>query len=351
MNSSLTRFRDRLLVAALLVAFLYAGRAVLIPLAYSLLTALVLHPFVSGLERRGMPRWLSITTGLLLVTVLFGGLGGLLLWELQAFLKEWPDLSQRAHVDLAQLRDRLVNDFGLTPEQQASTSSRLLGQLPENLGPLFIRLADAVFGMVYNLFIIPVLTVLILHGRGALVAGLTELVPEAVRPRLPAMLQRCVQRFASFILGMVKVYVIVGVLNSAGLLAIGVPNAVLFGLLTAMMTIIPYVGIVISSLLPIAVSWVATGSIWGPVGVVTVFAFVQYLEANIIFPRVVGAQLGLNTLASILIILFGALLWGISGMVLCLPFVSIVLLLSEDLPAWGPLRHLLGRTPVPRNGP
>ena len=81
------------------------------------------------------------------------------------------------------------------------------------------------------------------------------------------------------------------------------PNAILFGMLTALLTIIPYVGILLSALLPMSVAWITTGNIWSPIGVVAVFGVVQYLEANLIFPKVVGAQLGLNTLASIVIVL------------------------------------------------
>lgn len=342
LTGSTARLRDRLLIGVLVGALLYAGRTVMIPLAYSVLLAMVLHPFVSGLERRGLPRALAITAGLLAVTVLFGGIGGLLLWELQAFLKELPDITALAHVDLASLR-LWLEGLGITPEQQAATSSQVLGRLSGSLAPLAVVVGNALFGMVYNLLLIPILTALLLNGRGALVAAIAVMVPPHLRAQLPAMLHRSVRRFAGFILGMVKVYVIVGVLNSLGLLALGVPNAVLFGMLTAIMTIVPYVGIIISAMLPITISWLTTGSLWVPLGVVAVFAFVQYLEANLIFPRVVGAELGINTLASILLILFGALLWGVSGMVLSLPFVSIVLLLSEEVPGWAGVRALLGR--------
>lgn len=343
MLGSSTSLRDRLLIGALIVLMLYAGRSVLILVAYSVLVAMVLHPFVSGMERRGLPRWLSIATGLLLITLLFGGIGGLLLWELHAFLKELPGLTTQAHVDMASMRQWLAQVLGITAEQQSATSALLLGRLPSSLAPLAVALGNAIFGMVYNLLLIPVLTALILHGRGSLVAAVTAFMPPETRQHFPSILHRCVKRFAGFIVGMAKVYAIVGVLNSLGLLVLGVPNAVLFGMLTALMTIVPYVGIIISAMLPITVSWIATGSMWVPIGVVAVFAVVQYLEANLIFPRVVGAQLGLNTLASILLILFGALLWGVSGMVLSLPFVSIALLLSEDIPAWKPLRMLMGR--------
>jgi predicted PurR-regulated permease PerM len=139
-----------------------------------------------------------------------------------------------------------------------------------------------------------------------------------------------------------KVYLIVGILNSIGLMLLGIENAWLFGLITAVMTIIPYVGILISGMLPVSVAWSTYDSGWYALGVVAVFAIVQYLEANIIFPKVVGQQLNLNTLAALMGILIGGLLWGVSGMVLVLPVLGILRIVSEEVPGLDALRIWLG---------
>jgi predicted PurR-regulated permease PerM len=126
------------------------------------------------------------------------------------------------------------------------------------------------------------------------------------------------------------------------LLLLHVKYAVLFGFITAFMTIIPYFGILVSSLLPITLVWLETNNIWYPIGVVLVFTFVQYLEANLIFPYIVGRQLGLNTLISILTILLGGALWGLSGMILLLPFVALLKIISSHIPSLKNLSDLLG---------
>jgi predicted PurR-regulated permease PerM len=82
---------------------------------------------------------------------------------------------------------------------------------------------------------------------------------------------------------MIWVYLIVGILNSTGLLVLGIRHALLFGFLTDIMIIIPYIGIFISALLPISVAWITKDSLWYPLGVIAVFGFVQYPEANEIF--------------------------------------------------------------------
>ena len=77
-------------------------------------------------------------------------------------------------------------------------------------------------------------------------------------------------------------------------------------------------------------------------GVIGVLAVVQYLEANLIFPKVVGSKLGLNTMASLVIIFAGGLLWGVAGMILLLPLASILKLVSEEVADWEALSLLLG---------
>jgi predicted PurR-regulated permease PerM len=142
---------------------------------------------------------------------------------------------------------------------------------------------------------------------------------------------------------MIFVYLIVGTLNSIGLLILGVKHAILFGMLCAIMTIIPYIGIFVSALLPISVIWLQTGSVWYPLGVVGIFSFVQYLEANVIFPKVVGSQLNVSTMAMLVAIILGGMVWGVAGMVLFIPMVTILKIVSMHIEAMKPLSLLISR--------
>ncbi len=109
------------------------------------------------------------------------------------------------------------------------------------------------------------------------------------------------------------------------------------------MTIVPYIGIIASALLPISVAWITKDSIWYPLGVIAVFGFVQYLEANIIFPRVVAEQLNVSTWATLVAVIAGGILWGVNGMILFIPFVAILKMISDFMPEWEALNVLLRR--------
>jgi predicted PurR-regulated permease PerM len=141
-----------------------------------------------------------------------------------------------------------------------------------------------------------------------------------------------VTTYYNFIKGMIIVYAIVGLLNSIGLLILGVPHAVFFGFVAAILTFIPYVGIIIGSLLPITMTWITYNSVWYALGVVGIFALVQYLEANIIFPLAVSNRLRINALVTLMAIVIGGILWGVAGMILFVPFLAIAKLIADHHP-------------------
>ncbi len=114
-------------------------------------------------------------------------------------------------------------------------------------------------------------------------------------------------------------------------------------MIAAFMTIIPYAGILISAALPVSVALVTKDSLWYAGGVVIVFSVVQYLEANIIYPKVVGQQLKLSTMAVLVTLIAGTLLWGIAGMILFVPFAGLLKVVTDRIPGLKALNILLAR--------
>ena len=199
------------------------------------------------------------------------------------------------------------------------------------------------FVNVVMLVLIPFYAFLILYYRRMLVDLLLGLFSKGRVERMREVIVLAVGTYYGFVKGMIVVYLTVGVLNTIGLLVLGIPHAILFGFLTAFMTFIPYVGIIIASLLPISYAWITYDSAWYPLGVIAIFTFVQYLEANLIFPWAVSQRLKLNTLATLIVIILGGILWGAVGMILFVPFAAILRLVAERMEGWEGLARFLGQ--------
>jgi predicted PurR-regulated permease PerM len=324
-------------------AILYFGRSLFVPIAYSLLIALVLYPVCKRLEAQRWPRSLAITAGLVIVFVFSGALVSLLIMQINMLRQDVPQLLDKVKPSVNELQQWIAASFRVSVAAQNEWWQQLVHNFSNSTGNMLQSAISATAGGLISLFLIPVYTALFLYNREIFVQFLAKLAGSKYSKQLQTVLSETTHTYFNFIKGMGIVYLIVGVLNSIGLMALGIPHAILFGMLTAIMTIIPYVGITVSALLPITVAWITKDSIWYPVGVIAIFTFVQYLEANLIFPKVVATQLKVSTWATLVAVFAGGLLWGVSGMILFIPFVGILKIVSENLPEWEAFNILLGR--------
>jgi predicted PurR-regulated permease PerM len=304
----------------LVLVFFYVGKSLLVPLCFGLLTAMVMCPVCRWLERKGCSRPVAVFICLFIVTLLIASLVILLVWQVNMLKNDVPAIIEKASVFIHDIQQWAAG-FGIEPGKPG------WGE----------RLTSGAAVM------IPIYAALFLYHRNVFVQFLQLVVPVKYRHTLDKILNETIHTYFNYIKGMVLVYIIVGILNSIGLLALGVRHAVLFGMLCAVMTIIPYLGLIISALLPITVVWMDTGNILYPAGVVVLFTFVQYLEANVIFPKVVGAQLNVSTFAILIAIIAGGIIWGVAGMVLFIPFAAILKIVSDHIEELHPLNIILSR--------
>lgn len=336
-------FIKYLQIIVLTAVILYFGRSVLVPVSYGLLIALVLYPVCKGLENYRWPRSLAIAAGLTIVILLFCILLSLLFMQISMLRTDVPHLVEKLKPSLVSLQQWIETNAGVSITAQNDWWKHVMDNAGNNTGSIVQSTISATAGGLVALFLIPVYAALFLYNRETFVEFLTKLTGNKFNITLHAVLNETIVTYFNFVKGVAMVYLIVGILNSIGLMALGIPHAMLFGMLTAVMTIIPYVGIVVSALLPITVAWITKDSIWYPIGVIAIFTFVQYLEANLIFPRVVATRIKVSTWATLIAIFAGGLLWGVSGMILFIPFLGILKIVSDHIPEWEALNILLGR--------
>lgn len=312
-----------LFLIVLILVLLIILKDFLIPLAYGFLLAVIVYPVCNNLEKMKWPKTLAISFSLLLILMIIGFVVFVGVIQLQIINKELPSLMWRIEQFFPAIQKWLKRSFGLSVMQQNMFVNAVEKDILSLVASALPGFFSFMVNMLLNFVIIPLYTVLILYYRKMLVEFTGSLIMRKHNDDFLKIVSETIHMYFNYIKGMAGVYLTVGILNSIGLLILGVNYAVVFGMVTALMTIIPYVGIIISSLLPIAMIWAETNNILYPLGVIAVFSIVQYLEANLIFPYIVGKQIGINMFISIIAIILGGVIWGLSGMVLFLPFIAI----------------------------
>ncbi len=325
----------KILQYIVLISFiLYFGKTIFIPLSFAILISFILYPICTWFEKHKLSRSVSIFIGLSLLIILSIGIITLLIQQFSAFTNEWPSLKEKLSQTLTDLSLFISQRFNFNKDEQQLWMRDLMNSSSSNVIS-FLEGAIYSSGVLLVLAIlIPILSALILYYRSMFANVLFSLFPAEKKLVVQKILHLTVHTYYNFMKGMALVYFIVGLLNSIGLLIIGVPHPFLFGFITSILTFIPYIGIIVASLFPIVFSWITYNSIWYPIAVICLFTFVQYLEANLIFPMAVSSRLKINTFVTIIMIILGGIIWGAAGMILFIPFIAIIKLIadnSEDL--------------------
>ena len=342
MNASLVKINQTLLFIILTGLILYFGKPLLMPLSFSLLIACVLYPFSKWLELHRFPKVLAITISLSMFGVLLVIIGALFVRIIAAFTLKWPLLEKKLLTLINTISEFFISDLQISFVQQELWLSNALDKLPEFILPILKNvLYESSVGLVL-IILIPIFSGLILYYRRRLVNSLFSLFPTVGEEIITQIIRKTIDTYYNFIKGMLLVYLIVGALNSVGLLIIGIPDAFVYGFLVAIMTFIPYIGIIIAAALPVSVAWITFENPVYPFMVILLFTIVQYLEANVIFPFAVSSKLNVNALATLAMILLGGMFWGGSGMILFVPFAAIIKIVADNLKANNVISILFG---------
>jgi len=328
-------------VLAVLI-LLYLGRSLFIPLSFSLLFALSIYPAVRFLESRGMSRTFAILPPMLLLMAVVTGFLILIIWILDDISTGLPALWPLIESALSKISVQLERELGVSSADQLDFMYKQLAIIKEKAGSLVLSSLTKTAEAFIMLILIPILVYLLLFNRHKLIQFVIQILDVKWSHVIRPAAHKAVYTFFRYLQGLLIVYTLVGLLNSLGLWALGIPNPWLFGFMAAVLTAIPFVGIMIGSIPPLMLSIVMFDSWMYPAGVIAIFMVVQYLEANLIFPLAVGNRLHLNILMVIIVMLAGTLLWGASGLVIFLPALAIFRVVAEEIPSLQNWSDLLG---------
>lgn len=326
-------------IVLLVLVIMYFGRILLIPVFFAILISFILYPACKWLESKKVPRSGAIAICLTAVILPVIAVCYILVIQIIDIGNHWSFILQK----LSQV-PWIAQFMDLEPVQPGEKNKWLNTLITKNSSQVFSGVVLSISTLV-QIVIVPFYTALILQQRGRLLSFIQHLFPPEDAARVKSILQETVITYYNFVKGMLIVYLVVGILNSVGLALLGIPHAIIYGFSASILTFIPYVGIMIASVMPIITAWAMYDSIYYPLGVAGIFMFVQFLEANLIFPLAVSYRVRINMLFTLMAIFLGGIVWGGAGMILFIPFVAIVKLIADKTDRYKELGKILGGEP------
>ena len=331
------------LLIIIIIFFMVMAKKILVPLMISGYIAMLMTSFCNRLEKYKIPRSLSAFIALLLCTVVITGLIYFVVIQIQSFA---ADLKSNLESDLNDLAvrantfvmEKLGFDMGMGYGFDIEKIFKLIK--PENMS--VSRLFAVTIGTISNVLLLPVFVFFMLIYRDHFAAFITKVFVHQKNRFLLDNITEIRKLVHSYIAGAGKVMLILGVVNTAVLFALGLEHAVFFGMFAGLLNIIPYLGPSLGAILPVIFAVLTKDSLFYPIAVVVAFTLIQFLESTFLTPKITGANVHLNAFITFLGLLIGGAIWGITGMILIIPTIAILKKLFELNPATEPYAYLFG---------
>jgi predicted PurR-regulated permease PerM len=326
-----------------LVFVLYVLKPVIVPMIIAIILSVSVFPFVLYLERRWhFNRVVSAIFAILLLSLLVFALITFIGFQISDIMDKGSDYADKLSQVYNDLATKIESTFGINKSELSLKKLNLGETLKENSSSIFefVTVSGSVFT---DIILIPLYIFFFLIYRKFFKSFIYRAFSKDGNTlKAKTILSKLYDVQQNYLVGLFMVMGIVGVLNSVGLLILGIDNAIFFGFLAALLLLIPYIGIIIGSLLPAIVALATKDSLWYPIGVIAIFVFIQFIEGNFITPKITGSKVSINAFVAILSIILFSMLWGTAGMIVALPVIASLKVVFDTIPELKPYGFLIG---------
>lgn len=325
----------KLLLLCLLCFIISTGQAILVPIAFSIVLAILLLPLNKFLERKGVPRAVAIVISLVLGFLIMAGIIYFLSTQISNFVTDIPSIKKHLNDHLLSIQRWVKEKFNITlREQREYLNEKLQNSGESYISDTFFTITEALMLLV----LLPIYTFLILYYRDLIKKFLFAVFRQEHSAKISAVVDESKTMVHNYMLGLLIEMGIIAVLNSCGLLILGIKYAIFLGVFTAILNIMPFIGIFLGTLFTVLITLTTSSDSSDLVWVVVILYFIHFIDSNILMPRIVGSRVRINSLVSIIGVVIGGALTGLSGIFLSVPAVAFIKILcdhTDGLKPWG----------------
>ncbi len=332
----------KLLLAGLIIAFLVLAQNILIPLTISVFFTFLLMPVSKKLEDWRFPKSLAILISIIGAFLIVAVMFYFFIDQVLSFVNDWPTIEKTLDTKWESLQAFVTDTFHISRIEQKAWLTTKIKENASTGGVLILGFFSATTSFLASLALIPIYVFFLTLYLDKF-KEFIKLVTKDDKNEHVLMIAGKVSKVSQkYVMGIFLDVLILSVLNSTGFLIIGLPHAVLFGVLASVLNIIPYIGVLIGSLLPILMALITKDSMSYAVAAGAICVVVQFLDNNFITPYVVGGSVSVNPLTATIMLIVSSMIWGVSGMVLCLPLTGMAKVVCDHIDSLKPYGYLLG---------
>lgn len=327
-----------------------AGNGIITPLVMAFFISIVLLPGYRFLIRKKIPETFSIA---LVILMLFVGIG-LIVWffssQISRLIVDFPQIKENVTVHLNSLSDWINKKANFSTEKQVQLISEQSNKMLNYAGGMLGGAAASLSSILIFVGLLPIYIFLMLFYKNLLVRFVFLWFPQESHPKVEEAMRETEVIIKSYLVGLLIQITYITVLVGGILMIIGIKHALLIGVIFAVLNLIPYVGALLGNLIGVLLTLTSSQEVWPILAVLITIAVVQFLDNNILMPRIVGSKVKINALISIVGVIVAGNIAGVAGMFLSLPVIAVFKIIfdrTNTMKQWG---VLLGDE-KPRNSP
>ena len=323
-----------------LITALVAGHSVVAPLLTAVYAAMVILPVFRFFCRRHWPESLAITAALIILLLGVALIVWFFSYQVGNLMTDLPRIKENISIHLKSLSSWINSKTHYSTDKQLEILNEQSGKFLNNAGGLVSGAFTSLSSILIFVGLLPIYIFLVLFYRKILLRFVYLWFPAKDHPRVQESIHETESIIKSYLVGLLIQISYITILLGGGLMLFGIKHALLIGIIFALLNLIPYVGALFGNLIGVLLTLTASQDLGPILTVLIVIAVVQFLDNNILMPRIVGSKVKINALATIVGVIVGGSIGGISGMFLSLPTIAVLKIVfdrTDNMQQWGVL--------------
>jgi len=326
----------------LLGTLLSIGNDIIMPVLMAFFLSIVLLPIYRFLRARKIPEFLSIILPILLGAVFIAAVIWFFSVQISILAADFPQIQKNINFHLNNISDWINNKTDFSTQEQIKFLNDQSNKLLTNAGNILGGAAGSITSAFIFIGLVPIYIYLFLSYKNLLLRFVFVWFEPDQHKKVKEVMKETEIIIKSYLIGLLIQIAYITVLLGGILLLLDIKHALLIGVIFALLNLIPYVGALIGNLLGVMLTLTSSQELLPIFTVLGVIAIVQFLDNNILMPRIVGSKVKINAFAAILGVFISGSLAGISGMFLALPMVAVLKIIFDRSNIFKPWGILLG---------
>lgn len=340
---SLVRSISIIIFIFLVISGLYFARQFLIPIAISALLAMLLVPLSRWFENKGLHRNLASLFCILFLLLILGSVIYLVSWQASGISENLYQISNRIEKIIEDIRQFVAENIKISTETQTQWMNGNQSPRSGDAISLVGSLLSSVMSIIVKSILVIVYVFLLLSSRSHLKKFILMLVPASEVEETEKIISDAGKVSQKYLSGLGVMIAILWLMYGIGFSIVGVENAIFFAVLCGLLEIVPFIGNLTGTSLTVLMVIAQGGSNGMVVGVFVTYMFIQFIQTYILEPLVVGSEVNINPLFTILVLVLMEIIWGIPGMIMAIPMLGIVKILCDHVTGLKPIGYLIGK--------